>query len=150
MRRPNRPLCHNITKNAIKLQEYTTFDLAFGAESSYYKDNISGAEDVVSTLKEVLEKFQPVIVEDPSKHLGVVGEKLQFTATLARKVHSDMYGCDILTFKDAEQNILMTFHGGKEVYEEGQTYNLIGTAKRHTEYRGVKQTQLSRIRKIKQ
>lgn len=80
-----------------------------------------------------------------SEHRGEVDERQEFKLTLleTRKLETD-FGTTVLhKFVDAEKNLYTWFSSSAEL-ETQASYIIRGTVKRHTEFNGVKQTQLSR------
>jgi hypothetical protein len=82
-----------------------------------------------------------------SKHLGTVGERQEFgTVTLTRVVDSESEQWGVSHghfFTDVEGNILVWWTSSKRL-DVGTTYTLRGTVKKHDDYKGTKQTVLSR------
>ena len=89
-----------------------------------------------------------------SQFVGAVGEKLTVTAVYIGSPYFERksfagYGtetCYINTFKDADGNKIL-WKTGRNVgsqYEVGQTVEITGTVKEHSEYKGEKQTVLIR------
>lgn len=85
-----------------------------------------------------------------SIHLGQPGERLkgiQVTQIEARVVGGSQFGeCVLVKFVDAQGNILTWFTGSGTDRQVGEQMVIDGTVKRHTDYKGVKETQLSRVR----
>lgn len=100
-----------------------------------------------------------------SQHIGQVGERLRLTVTYERSGSWEVrafsgFGTETMythTFKDADGNVLVwkTSRGlgwsledgrGWKVPEPGDTLNLVGTVKEHTEYKDEKQTVLTRCK----
>lgn len=81
-----------------------------------------------------------------SQHFGAVGERAIFTLTLLKKVDIEgEFGLSQLNrFVDANGNIATWFASGGSGLEIGKTYTLKGTVKRHEDYKGIKQTLLTR------
>jgi hypothetical protein len=84
-----------------------------------------------------------------SNHVGIKGERmkgLELTVTDSRGIAS-YYGDTILfKFKDAAGNVFSWFSSGQAQLTVGKTYKMDATIKDHTEYQGVKETQLTRAK----
>jgi hypothetical protein len=80
-----------------------------------------------------------------SEHVGEVGKRLTFTATLERvfSFDSDYGAIHIHKFRTAEGSILV-WKTGSAMLNQGKVYTIKGTVKTHDEYKGEKQTTLSR------
>lgn len=81
-----------------------------------------------------------------STWIGEVGKRQEFgkvTLTNIFPTESDFGPVFIHTFKDEAGNVLKWFTG--TLHDEGE-YQLKGTVKRHTEYKGVKETHLNRCK----
>lgn len=80
-----------------------------------------------------------------SKHVGAVGERLIFTATVHKIIalESEWGVTQLHIMTDSEGNDLKWFGSGG-IAEEGETVTFKGTVKKHDEYKGRAQTILSR------
>jgi hypothetical protein len=91
-----------------------------------------------------------------SAHVGDVGQKLEFDAELIRHYAAEgFYGpTSILTFRDALGNIFVWFASGGDgaAFDAsgqpliGKQFHLKGTVKGHKEFKGQKQTNLTRVK----
>jgi len=84
-----------------------------------------------------------------SKYLGAVGDKVQCKVTLKDVRSFDtMYGTSyLMTFDDEAGNVIKTFTTGAIVdVEVGTVLTIKGTIKVLEEYKGVKNTQLTRVK----
>lgn len=121
------------------------------AKSRHVTERTSGyATSMVSAYKRATE-----IAENTSVHVGIVGERSVFTAlTLNRiiPIESFQYGTSyLLCFTDANGN-KVTWKASNMPHNpvtnsrlrDGEIVNMFGTVKEHSEYKGVKQTALSR------
>jgi hypothetical protein len=89
----------------------------------------------------------------PSNHVGTVGERLILTLTITRIfTHEGEFGCTFIHgFRDEAGNDLVWFGSSQlteadgKRHEVGDTVTVKGTVKGHNEYKGRKQTQLSRV-----
>lgn len=81
-----------------------------------------------------------------SKHIGNVGDKIEFDSTVERLTSVDTaYGVSFLyKFVDSEGNIFTWFTS--KWIDTDINYHIKGTVKGHDEFRGCKQTNLTRCR----
>jgi len=83
-----------------------------------------------------------------SQHLGTVGQRYCFNLTVrAMRSYEGDYGVrTMVRFDDPSGNVLVWWASGEpEWLETGDTITVAGTVKKHDEYRGIKQTLLSRV-----
>jgi len=82
-----------------------------------------------------------------SEFVGKVNDKIEIEVTLIKKFSYDtIYGTTyIYKFEDQSGNTLVWKTGSKEL-KENEKYKVKGTIKEHEEYRGEKQTQLTRCK----
>jgi hypothetical protein len=85
---------------------------------------------------------------NPSKHVGMVGDKLTFNATVTRCIQKDgMYGMTtIIAMLDDVGNEYTWFASGCHEYKVSQVVKCKGTVKAHNDYQGTKQTILTRCK----
>jgi hypothetical protein len=81
-----------------------------------------------------------------STHQGSKGERLALEVTCYGSRYTEgFYGStQICKFHDAAGNAYVWFNSGSTKVETGASYHLRGTVKRHSEFKGVKETTLSR------
>jgi hypothetical protein len=84
-----------------------------------------------------------------STHVGSVGDRCEFRVTLNRvfDTENDFGVSHGHFFLDADGNVLVWWTGTKRL-DVGTVYELRGTVKRHSEYKGTKQTLLSRCKAV--
>jgi hypothetical protein len=84
---------------------------------------------------------------NPGRHVGAVGERLLFEAAVDGLRHFDgQWGVRVMVrLKDRDGNVLVWWTGAGCPLKEGETYLLRGTVKKHGEYQGVAQTEVSRV-----
>lgn len=102
-------------------------------------------ENLYEIISEMKKSFEPK-VESNSEWVGTVGKKYG-SQVVCTKIHSfyTVYGESYLyTFEDANENILIWSTGKFFDFKEGKQIFLYGTVKAHSEYRGVKQTRMTR------
>lgn len=83
----------------------------------------------------------------PSNHVGTVGKRETFTVSLTGcKVLPDYgYGCsNLYSFKDEHGNVIKWKTQGD--FDFADTFKIVGSVKRHGEWNGVKETELTRCK----
>lgn len=100
------------------------------------------ASDFVSTLVEEAPKEV-----NPGRFLGSIKEKIEVTVTVKKTiVLTGDYGYSLMhIMEDEEGNAIIWTTTARELHE-GEKVTLRGTVKDHKEYKGVKQTVLTRCR----
>lgn len=84
-----------------------------------------------------------------SKHVGAKGDKIEreLTLTTIRYIPGTFGTTSLYTFTDVDGNIFKWFSSNDVLEDrEGGTFTIRGTVKEHDEYRGAKQTVLTRCR----
>jgi hypothetical protein len=83
-----------------------------------------------------------------SEYQGTVKDRIRISATCYNAFLSEgMYGItQICKLKDSKGNVFSWFNTGRKRLETGTKYNLTGTVKKHQEYRGTRETVLTRCR----
>ena len=100
-------------------------------------------------LDKVFGRNQPEPSDEPhpSEHLGELGERIEFEATVLRtkQMAGGMWGpTTLVTMVDTDENQIITWTTGR-VPRTGSLITARGTVKKHGEYQGVKQTQVGRL-----
>ena len=114
-----------------------------------YLDWEKASEIVEKVKKEYEEANRP---ESTSKWVGEEGRKIKVVLTLIKefqyRTNYSYYGelNSIYKFEDEYGNIFVWKTSSKGDIEEGKTYDVLGTIKSHDEYKGEKQTNLTRCR----
>lgn len=102
-------------------------------------------KQVDEVAKREAEEKRPV-----SEHLGEVGERLELDVVCTKKkwIRGDEWDSILYHFLDDAGNLLVWFAAGTFVHEdwvvEERKYTIRGTVKKHEEYKGRKQTILTR------
>lgn len=86
-----------------------------------------------------------------SKHIGAVGDKIQTDLTFKNNFSfmSSFGYCTKYIFEDSESNVFTWTTSTRKDFKEGETYKIKGTIKGHGEYKGTKQTILTRCRVLR-
>jgi hypothetical protein len=83
-------------------------------------------------------------------HVGAVGERVELTVTVVRikAIDSDFGTKLVVSMKSAEGHDMVTFTTGNSIHgnDVGKTFVMRGTVKKHSEYQGRSQTDLSRCK----
>jgi len=116
--------------------EWKTFGLAASITALHYRETTAKAE------KEA---------KKPSEYVGEVGKRLKgLTLTVAKITplgEGDFGMRYLVRFIDANENVLVWFTTSG-TGEEGKTYTVAATVKEHSEYKGTKQTIVSRCKLV--
>ena len=83
-----------------------------------------------------------------SEYVGEIGEKVTVIVRIKRvRYFEGMYGpMGIYQFEDKSGNVIVWMTDPNRDFEEDTAYELTGTVKDHSEFRGVKQTKLTRCK----
>lgn len=109
------------------------------------------AVSAISAYQREQAKIAKAVAEAQSQYVGTVGEKVVITVTVMSVInHSGMYGATgIHKMVDASGNVLMWFASGStEWLKIGEKVTLKATVKGHGEYKGCKQTSLTRVKAL--
>jgi hypothetical protein len=95
------------------------------------------------------ERKNRALLNAQSTHLGAVGEKLVVTVTCegCHSINTDYGALHINRFRDATGNVII-WKTGSVQYDAGKTVTLKGTVKAHDDYKGTKQTVLTRCSEV--
>lgn len=105
---------------------------------------------LIRTVKE-FRKQRTVRPESPSQYIGEIGERLTTEVELKNEYCYETYFTysgelnAIYTFEDSCGNVFVWKTSPKGL-EIGHSYKVVGTVKDHNEYKGVKQTVLTRCK----
>ncbi len=113
------------------------------------------AASMVAAYTKAEERKRELAARKPSEHVGEVGERRSFALTLQshrsfetqfRTRVGMQYGWKtVYSFRDEQDNVFVWFTtDGNDQLTQGQCYTVVGTVKKHDEYKGTKQTILSR------
>ena len=153
-----RPVAEDYTAAATMVEWAKALDGASDYEhnlkvalSAGYVDprNVGLAVSVVSVYRRAMEKAEAV--KAPSRpdsgYFGTLGTRytLQGLTVKATRYCETAYGVSTLVvFEDAEGHTFKWFASGSHEFEAGSTVNIKGTVKKHGEYKGRKETMLTR------
>jgi len=159
---PARPEAEDI-EFAGKAVEWLRGTLAKQAELNDYQHNLvvictrdvvikkgfGVAASLISTYKREMgfeaERKVRIEREGKSEFFGEVGKREVFTLTVLKVIdlQSDFGASHLHRFVDQKGNIATWFSSSQSL-EIGKTYQIKGTVKKHEEYKGIKQTMLTR------
>lgn len=135
---------HEVTEfPVIKINFY---DIAHrSADDTVYINEFEARDHV----KSIRDKYN-VLDTQETYHFGTVGERVELKAKLTKRNGFDsMYGVTYLyTFKDAEGHVFIWKTANYLECQDGSELTLKATIKDHSEYKGTKQTQLTRCKVI--
>lgn len=113
------------------------------------------AHDRIGYVGSVIDAYQRNRAEDlrgtgPSQHVGTVGQRREFsqvTIVHLKEVEGEWGVRTRVTFRDEAGNILLWWASGRpEWLEQGKVVNIRGTVVKHTDHKGVLQTQLKIVK----
>ena len=84
--------------------------------------------------------------DHPSEYFGTIGKREVFTLTVVgrREIESDWGGTTLVMFRDAAGNKAKWFASEAGEFQLDRTLTVKATVKAHDEYKGSRQTELSR------
>jgi len=103
------------------------------------------ASAVQAYARELGEEVRRRAVAAVGSTVGAVGDRLELELTVERKIPSLYNSTTIVSLRDAQGRAFM-WRTGALVGAEGDRLRLTGTIKRHSEFRGEPQTELTRCR----
>lgn len=119
------------------------------ARSGLVEYKLAGyAASILIAYRNDLNRRQAAAKQSTSEHFGTIGERAEFTLTLNRVTPIDgMYPSYLHRFTDEAGNVATWFASEtvKLGMDEGKTYRVKATPKKHDAYKGTKQTILSRV-----
>lgn len=112
------------------------------------------AEEAAARAEQEAREAQLKAEREISKHVGEIGERLSIKGTYHHSGSWEQksfagYGVVTMyvhTFKDADGNVFTWKTQNTIGFEYGMCVNLAGTVKEHTEYKGERQTALTRCK----
>lgn len=107
---------------------------------------IAAVEDIVEPIIRKADVLKKV-----SEWYGEVGFKLVCNVVV-EKIHTidTRFGSfRFISFRDKDGRVFVTFYNGADTFEQGETLTIKATIKDHKEYNGEKQTQITRIKRVK-
>lgn len=119
-------------------------DLA--AASNVSTRNIGILASAITAYDREMDKKTQALAS-PSNHVGTVGKRETFTVSLTGcKVLPDYgYGCsNLYSFKDVDGNVIKWKTQGD--FDFPDSFKLVGSVKKHGEWNGVKETELTRCK----
>jgi hypothetical protein len=104
----------------------------------------------IATYHKLMSQDADKKVLKKSEYVGTEGERIKEIEVVlfARTITQGFYGASqMLSFRDNDDNIYVSFYSGKNDYEDyvNKSVILSGTIKKHNEFKGIKQTILNRI-----
>lgn len=122
---------YNFNINKLAKNEYCSYRFA-----GYVTSMIASYNKVMNLLKD----------KKDSNHVGIIGKREEMDLTfLSEYGWNTMYGFQhCYKFEDMFGNIIVWKSINSESFEKDKTYKIKATFKKHTEYKNVKQTEISR------
>jgi hypothetical protein len=123
-------------------------NLKAACSSDYINDNFGLVAALVPCFDRELCKRAERAEREPSRHVGRVGERLTLDLTVLGATPTEsQFGFGTFLRLTDDQGNLFVWSASKSIeVEAGDKVNLTATVKAHDEYKGVKQTRLTRCR----
>lgn len=101
------------------------------------------AASIISSYERELSRHQPKL---SSNHVGSIKMRDEFDLTLKSSYNGQSdYGTFFkYIFKDERGNVFVWLTSNEQEFEVDQKYRIRGTVKKHSEFKGIKQTELNR------
>lgn len=117
-----------------------------GKHGALHRKLIGYAASMIPAYQREMEQKVAAERDAVSSYQGTIGKRATFELTLVREfTYETMYGTTHLySFRDAAGNVFVWKASRNAHIKQGRTYKVKGTPKAHSEYKGVKQTVLSR------
>ena len=135
----------------FKTEHDGTFFMSADELGDYSEDGSWGFKSDISYIVDV--KRVELLPKSNSEYVGEVGKKIDVVATFEREfTFTTNYTwsgetCYVLKFKVGDNTLVWKTSACKDL-EIGKTYNVMGTVKEHKEYKGDKQTILTRCKLV--
>lgn len=135
-----------LTNHVDTQSDYLQKLIDLAAASNVSTRNIGILASAITAYDREMER-KAMASASPSNHVGIVGKRETFTVSLTGcKVLPDYgYGCsNLYSFKDADGNILKW--KTQNEFDFSGEFKLTGSVKKHGEWNGVKETELTRCK----
>ena len=119
-------------------------------EKLYWEDISVGDEVSEAMAEKAVNALKYKNVESISEYVGEIGDREVFELTIQKAIGLEgMYGHSTMHIMEDTVGNVFVWNTASKTLEVGKTYKMKGTVKDHREYRGVKQTVLTRCTLIK-
>lgn len=127
-------------------QKFTIEELAI--QDQYGEWHLHEEGEICTAVKDAQQVH--TASKSTSEHVGVVGSRIsvELTVEFMTSFENQFGVVNIICFKDADGNAFVWKTSAK-AYNKGDNVRLMGTVKEHGEYRGVKQTVLTRCKELR-
>lgn len=143
--------CKLIRGRKFALNPYGQSDYdrnSWGKKGSYSKYEFAH-KNIMYNVKKEAREAQWAKERAMSTHQGKVGERAEFELYFTGKYDlNDMYGRTMLFFVDKDKNAFKWISSSVYNMEKGKPFKMKGTVKSHDEYRGQKQTVITRCKLV--
>lgn len=111
---------------------------------------ISDENMIAGMVRAYQNKFNPhdskILDLTKSVHVGKLGDKVEMGVTVISSFFSVNGGFEVVKLLDSQGNVFTWFNHGKTRSKKDDTLKIKGTVKAHNEYKGVKETILTRVK----
>lgn len=144
-----RALAFARTLNAEEKQNDYMYNIAtIAALTGWCWKDLGFGASIIRAYQRRMEREAENAPRPESDHVGTVGEKININATLQfSRTFNGNYGVTTLyRFRDDAGNILTWFSSRSLDLDDGAEYQIAGRVKKHDDYKGTKQTVLTRCK----
>lgn len=136
-----------------EVSEFPTYQIGIEEIATLREDGsyfLMAGGDISNFARDIRDNYGPVTSK--SEYVGTVGEKIilavKYLGCSSYETHYTWYGevHNVYKFEDENGNALIWNTGSYQDFEEGKSYTLSASVKEHKEYRGTKQTALTRCK----
>lgn len=103
---------------------------------------------MVRAYQNKFKKPTPTFDVTKSTHIGVTGDKVNIDVTVLSSFRSKDNTFDVIKMIDANGNVYVWFNHGSSKISKDETLKVQGTIKAHNEYKGIKETVLTRVKRL--
>jgi hypothetical protein len=140
-------------RNVFPINDYMSNLKTISSGESVSMRNLPTFLSAISAIKKQKERESEQKIAAQSQWVGNVGDKIENHKILVEDIRdvTNYYGYNpsssrLITMKDDQGNTLKWFSSGNAIIDKGKSYQMKGTIKKHDEYKGSKQTLLTRVK----
>lgn len=145
--------CRNVLAQKDDLSNYEYNLVAVCEQDDIAPKNAGIAASLIVAYKRHMEEeIKRKQQSEQSEWQGVIGEKIERTVTvIKRSEYGSKYGVvGIHNMQDDEGNRYTWFASSSNWLEQGKKYRILGTVKKHDDFKGLKVTVLTRVKVIEE
>ena len=142
----------NLTDDEVADSNYLLNLRTLASSETYTDRGFSLACSIIGAYKRATEKARERTSRPDSHHVGEIGKRQNFTVTCHRIFETEgSFGVTAIhKLTDQDGNDMTWFASGSaEWLDEGKTYEVKATVKKHDDYKGRSQTVINRVKIVK-